>query len=81
VSDALLAVEGVGVRLGGATVLRDFGAEVFVVDLVSISFLREFAVLLTAIVLAGRTASAFTAQIGAVPPFSDTRRTNPSRGG
>jgi phospholipid/cholesterol/gamma-HCH transport system permease protein len=50
----------------GATVLKDFGAEVFVVDLVSISFLREFAVLLTAIVLAGRTASAFTAQIGAM---------------
>jgi len=50
----------------GATVLRDFGAEVFVVELVSISFLREFGVLLTAILLAGRTASAFTAQIGAM---------------
>jgi phospholipid/cholesterol/gamma-HCH transport system permease protein len=50
----------------GATVLRDFGAEVFVVDLVGISFLREFAVLMTAIVIAGRTASAFTAQIGAM---------------
>ena len=50
----------------GATVLRDVGAEVFVVDLVGVSFLREFAVLLTAIVLAGRTASAFTAQIGAM---------------
>ena len=50
----------------GATVLRDFGAEIFVVELVSFAFLREFAVLLTAIVLAGRTASAFTAQIGAM---------------
>ena len=50
----------------GATVLRDFGAEIFVVELVGISFLREFAVLLTAILLAGRTASAFTAQIGAM---------------
>jgi phospholipid/cholesterol/gamma-HCH transport system permease protein len=50
----------------GATVLRDFGAEVFVVELVGIAFLREFAVLLTAILLAGRTASAFTAQIGAM---------------
>ncbi|WP_024868617.1 ABC transporter permease [Pseudoxanthomonas suwonensis] len=48
----------------GSTILRDFGAEIFVVELVSIAFLREFAVLLTAIVLAGRTASAFTAQIG-----------------
>jgi phospholipid/cholesterol/gamma-HCH transport system permease protein len=50
----------------GATVLRDFGAEIFVVELVSIAFLREFGVLLTAILLAGRTASAFTAQIGAM---------------
>jgi phospholipid/cholesterol/gamma-HCH transport system permease protein len=50
----------------GATVLREFGAEVFVVELVGIAFLREFAVLLTAILLAGRTASAFTAQIGAM---------------
>ncbi|KRG69632.1 ABC transporter permease [Pseudoxanthomonas dokdonensis] len=50
----------------GSTVLRDFGAELYVVELVSIAFLREFAVLLTAIVLAGRTASAFTAQIGAM---------------
>jgi phospholipid/cholesterol/gamma-HCH transport system permease protein len=50
----------------GATVLRDFGAEVFVVELVTIAFLREFGVLLTAILLAGRTASAFTAQIGAM---------------
>ncbi|MCZ3096426.1 ABC transporter permease, partial [Acinetobacter baumannii] len=41
-------------------------ATIFVVELVSISFLREFAVLLTAIILAGRTASAFTAQIGAM---------------
>ncbi len=57
---------GAVVAFLGATVLREFGAEVFVVELVSISFLREFAVLLTAILLAGRTASAFTAQIGAM---------------
>lgn len=50
----------------GATVLREFGAEIYVVELVGIAFLREFAVLLTAILLAGRTASAFTAQIGAM---------------
>src|SRR5690606_31682069 len=35
----------------GATILADFGAEIFVVELVSIAFLREFAVLLTAIIL------------------------------
>ena len=50
----------------GAVVLRDFGASVFAVELVAFSFLREFGVLLTAILLAGRTASAFTAQIGAM---------------
>ena len=50
----------------GANILQEFGAEIFVVELVSIAFLREFGVLLTAIILAGRTASAFTAQIGAM---------------
>lgn len=50
----------------GATVLQEFGASVFAVELVSFAFLREFGVLLTAILLAGRTASAFTAQIGAM---------------
>jgi phospholipid/cholesterol/gamma-HCH transport system permease protein len=50
----------------GANILRDFGAEIFVVELVNVAFLREFGVLLTAIILAGRTASAFTAQIGAM---------------
>ncbi|MDQ3229174.1 MAG: MlaE family lipid ABC transporter permease subunit [Pseudomonadota bacterium] len=50
----------------GSTILQEFGAEIFVVELVSIAFLREFGVLLTAILLAGRTASAFTAQIGAM---------------
>ena len=57
---------GAVVAFLGANVLRDFGATIFVVELVSIAFLREFAVLLTAIILAGRTASAFTAQIGAM---------------
>jgi len=55
---------GAVVAFLGATVLRDFGAELFVVDLTTYAFLREFGVLLTAIILAGRTASAFTAQIG-----------------
>lgn len=48
----------------GATVLTSFGAGIFTVNLVIFSFLREFAVLLTSILMAGRTASAFTAQIG-----------------
>lgn len=57
---------GAVVAFLGATVLKDFGAELFVVELVSFAFMREFGVLLTAILLAGRTASAFTAQIGAM---------------
>jgi phospholipid/cholesterol/gamma-HCH transport system permease protein len=50
----------------GSTILADFGATILVVELVNVAFLREFGVLLTAILLAGRTASAFTAQIGAM---------------
>ncbi|MCA1797392.1 MAG: ABC transporter permease [Geobacteraceae bacterium] len=50
----------------GATVLQDFGATIYTVNLVVFAFLREFGVLLAAILLAGRTASAFTAQIGSM---------------
>ncbi|QDF96439.1 ABC transporter permease [Azoarcus sp. DD4] len=57
---------GAVVAFLGATVLADFGASIFTVDLVAFSFLREFGVLLTAILVAGRTASAFTAQIGSM---------------
>lgn len=57
---------GAVVAFLGSTILKDFGAEIYVVELVSIAFLREFGVLLTAILIAGRTASAFTAQIGAM---------------
>ncbi|MCS4066400.1 phospholipid/cholesterol/gamma-HCH transport system permease protein [Pseudomonas putida] len=57
---------GAVVAFLGATVLAAFGATIFTVDLVAFSFLREFAVLLTAILMAGRTASAFTAQIGSM---------------
>jgi phospholipid/cholesterol/gamma-HCH transport system permease protein len=46
--------------------LRQFGAEVFVVDLIAVSILRELGILLTAIIVAGRTASAFTAAIGSM---------------
>ncbi|HEY4644682.1 MAG TPA: MlaE family lipid ABC transporter permease subunit [Steroidobacteraceae bacterium] len=48
----------------GATELRRFGAEIFVVDLVTIGVLRELGVLLTAIIVAGRSGSAFAAEIG-----------------
>lgn len=57
---------GAVVAFLGATVLADFGASIFTINLVAFSFLREFGVLLSAILLAGRTASAFTAQIGSM---------------
>lgn len=57
---------GAVVAFLGATILADFGATIYTVDLVAFSFLREFGVLLTAILMAGRTASAFTAQIGSM---------------
>lgn len=57
---------GAVVAFLGATVLKDFGATIYTVNLVAFSFLREFGVLLAAILLAGRTASAFTAQIGSM---------------
>ncbi|MDP3815572.1 ABC transporter permease [Pseudomonas sp.] len=57
---------GAVVAFLGATILADFGASIYTVDLVAFSFLREFGVLLTAILIAGRTASAFTAQLGSM---------------
>jgi len=57
---------GAVVAFLGATVLQDFGATIYTVDLVAYGFMRELAVLLTAILLAGRTASAYTAQIGSM---------------
>ena len=57
---------GAVVALLGANILSDFGAQVFVVDLIGIAVLREFNVLVTALLLAGRSASAFAAEIGAM---------------
>jgi phospholipid/cholesterol/gamma-HCH transport system permease protein len=57
---------GAVVAFLGATVLTNFGASIYTVNLVAFAFLREFGVLLTAILMAGRTASAFTAQIGSM---------------
>jgi phospholipid/cholesterol/gamma-HCH transport system permease protein len=57
---------GVVLAFQGAVQLRQFGAEVFVVDLIAVSILRELGILLTAIIVAGRTASAFTAAIGSM---------------
>src|SRR4029453_4576768 len=50
----------------GAQQLRKFGGEIYVVDLVTVSVLRELGVLLTAIIVAGRSGSAFAPEIGAI---------------
>jgi len=44
--------------------LRSYGANIYIVDLLGLSLLREFGPLITAIMVAGRTGSAFTAQLG-----------------
>nr|WP_252924382.1 MlaE family lipid ABC transporter permease subunit [Aliihoeflea sp. 40Bstr573] len=59
-------IVGAIVAQQGAFQLRYFGAEIFVVDLVGILVLREMGVLLTAIMVAGRSGSAITAEIGSM---------------
>lgn len=57
---------GAVVGLLGANTLSKVGAQVFVVELIGIAVLREFNVLITALLLAGRSASSFAAEIGAM---------------
>lgn len=55
---------GVVLAYQGADQLRRFGAEIYVVNLLGIGVLREIGILMTSIIVAGRSGSAFTAQIG-----------------
>ena len=55
---------GVVIAFQGADQLSRYGANVYVVDLVGLSMLREFAPLVTAIIVAGRSGAAFAAQLG-----------------
>jgi phospholipid/cholesterol/gamma-HCH transport system permease protein len=57
---------GLVIAFLGANLLAQFGAAVFTVELIAFAMLREFGVVLTGILLAGRTDSAFTAQIGSM---------------
>ncbi len=68
---------GIVVAYQGAAPLRQYGANLFVADLVGLSMLREFAPLITAIIVAGRSGSAYAAQIGtmAVTEEIDAMRT------
>ncbi len=55
---------GIVISYQGADTLRQYGANIFIVDLIGLSMLREFAPLITAIIIAGRSGSAYAAQIG-----------------
>jgi phospholipid/cholesterol/gamma-HCH transport system permease protein len=57
---------GVVMAYQGADQLARFGAQIYVVNLLGISVLRELGVLMTSIIVAGRSGSAFTAQIGSM---------------
>jgi phospholipid/cholesterol/gamma-HCH transport system permease protein len=57
---------GAVVGLLGANMLAKFGAQVFAVELIGFSVLREFNILITALLLAGRSASSFAAEIGSM---------------
>jgi len=55
---------GIVIAYQGADQLRRFGAEIFTINLLGVAMLREIGGLMTAIIVAGRSGSAFTAQIG-----------------
>lgn len=57
---------GIVIAYQGAVQLEKFGANIFIVEMVAITMLREIAPLVTAIVIAGRSASSYTAEIGAM---------------
>lgn len=57
---------GIVLAYQGAEQLARFGAQIFTVNIVGIGVLREMAILLAAIIVAGRSGSAYTAQIGAM---------------
>jgi phospholipid/cholesterol/gamma-HCH transport system permease protein len=55
---------GVVVAYQGGDQLKPYGANIYIADLLGLSMLREFAPLITAIIIAGRSGSAYAAQIG-----------------
>jgi phospholipid/cholesterol/gamma-HCH transport system permease protein len=62
---ALLAfMMGIVIAYQGGQQLQTYGANIFIVELVALTLLRELTPLITAIIVAGRTGSAYTAQIG-----------------
>jgi phospholipid/cholesterol/gamma-HCH transport system permease protein len=55
---------GIVLAYQGADQLKRFGAQIYTIDFLGVGFLRELGGLITAIIVAGRSGSAFTAQIG-----------------
>jgi len=55
---------GVILAFVGAVQLKQFGAQIFVADLVGIAMMREMGAMMTGIIMAGRTGAAFAAQLG-----------------
>lgn len=55
---------GAVLALNGASQLRQFGAAIYIANLVGVSMTREMAPLITAIIVAGRSGSAITAELG-----------------
>lgn len=55
---------GIVIAYQGGQLLKTYGANIFIVEMVSLTMLRELAPLIAAIIVAGRTGSAYTAQIG-----------------
>lgn len=64
ITGLLVFLMGVVIAYQGASQLRRYGANIFVADLVGLAMLRELSPLLTAIIVAGRSGSAYAAQIG-----------------
>ncbi len=55
---------GVTLAYTGATVLKQFGADIWIADMIGLSMVREMGAVMTAVVLAGRTGAAFAATLG-----------------
>ena len=66
ITGLLTFLVGVVIAYQGAEQLRKFGTNIYIVDLVGISLLREIAPLIVAILIAGRSGSAYAAEIGAM---------------
>ncbi|MFT7824691.1 MAG: ABC transporter permease [Sulfurimonas sp.] len=63
---------GMVIAYQGAVQLAKFGADIFIVDTIAISITRELGPMITAIVIAGRSGSAYTAEIGAMKITEET---------